>query len=174
MSTAEEIRDEFALLSAIRDIFWTYGMRLLPDKERDVLSHLRSLGVSAAVGGTGYLILQQGSTLMVLSEACETVRKQLPQLFTADPRHDAVSSREDLERGSPSEIAHAKSDWIKSHSLEQWERLPATRAEAERKAVVPDANLNRASFLALPFSERSRLAGVLGAAGISRIMSRTK
>ena len=171
--TGQEIAAEFAVLSALRDTFWQHGMRLLPERENDVLAHLRSLGVTASIDA-GYLALSQGSTQMVLSAACETVRKQFPQWFVADPRRDAVSCREDLERGTLEDIAKAKSAWIKEHGIAAWTALPQTKAEAEKKSVTPDANMNRAQYLSLPFAERVKLSGILGPDVISKIMRRVK
>jgi len=174
MATAEEIKQDFALQNALRDSFWLLGLRLLPDREADVLAHLRSLGVKVTTEH-GYLEATTAEgTGVVLSAAAETIRSKNPTWFASDPKRDAVSSREDLERGSASEVLKAKSDWIKSHGLTAWEHLPRTKADAEKKAVVPNANMTRSEYLSLPFSERSKLSGILGPAVIGRIMARVK
>lgn len=170
--TGEEIRNEFAIRDAVRTAFLMVGMRLLPNAEVAVLEHMRGLGVTASIA-KGYLELQQGTTDLVINKTCETIRQQMPQLFASDPHYDTIASREDFH-GSPSEIAKAKAAYVSKWGLAAWERLPATRAEAERRAVTPSADMNRAQYVALPFSEKSKLAGILGAEGIRRIMSRTR
>lgn len=169
--TGQEIKKEFALQSALRDAFWLYGMRLLPGKEEDLLAHLRGLGVEADLSA-GYLVLTQQGTQLVLSQMAETIRKQHAEWFNADPRRDAVSCREDLERGTAAEIATAKAKYIGQHGIASWEALPKTRAEAMRKSATPTASMSKAEYLALPFAERSKLAGIIGASGIARIMAR--
>ena len=89
-----------------------------------------------------------------------------------DPKRDAISSRQDLERGTPQEVSQAKSAYIAKNGLPAYERLPRTQAEAERKAVAPSADMTKREYLSLTFSEKAKLAGILGAAGIGRIMGR--
>ena len=172
MDTAA-IQNAVAVRSALISGFHSCGMRLLPDCDQQVLSLLESKGVTVTTNHAGYLELRQGDTLMVLSHAFETIRRENPTLFVTDPRRDAISSLEDFH-GSQQEVAHAKSAWIAKHGPDAWERLPQTRAEAEIRSVAPSADMNRKEYLSLSFSERAQLAGVLGADGISRIMSRTK
>jgi hypothetical protein len=168
-----EIQNSVALRNALVSAFRQHGMRLLPDSDMQVLALLQSKGVTLNVSESGYLELRQGSTLMVLSNAFETLRKENPELFVSDPRRDAIASREDF-RGSPSEIAAAKSRWIGQHGPAAWERLPRTRAEAELHSAVPSADMTRKEYLSLPFAERVQLSGALGPDALSKIMARTR
>ena len=169
----EAIENAVAVRNALIRAFHSVGMRLLPDADQMVLADLESKGVTAAMNAAGYLELRQGETLMVLSSSFETIRTQHPEWFVSDPKRDKISSREDFH-GNPSEIEHAKAAWIAAHSLAEWEGLPRTRAEAEIRSVAPSASMSRKEYLALSFSERAQLAGLLGADGIGRIISRNK
>jgi hypothetical protein len=167
------IENAVAVRNALISAFRSVGMRLLPDADRQLTALFESKGVTATTNAAGYLELKQGNTLMVLSNAFETIRREHPEWFVSDPRRDAIASREDFH-GSPQEIAHAKALWLSKHSLAEWEALPRTRAEAEIRSVAPSADMNRKEYLSLPVSERAQLAGLIGVDGISRIMSRTK
>jgi hypothetical protein len=169
---AEEIQNAANVRKTLCSSFLMAGLRLLPDADDSVLSLLSEKGVTATVDATG-LHLHQGQTEMVLSNAFETIRKEHPELFASDPRRDAISCREDFH-GSASEIRSAKAAYIGQYGIAAWERLPVTRAEALQKAAIPRENMSRQEYLALPFKERSALAGIVGAEGIQRIMARTK
>jgi len=167
-----EMKTELATRNALLTTFHQCGMKPLADSETAILAKLKELGVSAEASA-GYLSLTTlDGTAIVPSAACERIRKECPHLFVADPRRDAVSSRADLERGTPQEVSQAKAQFITKNGLAAYEALPKTRAEAERRAVTPSADLTRSEYLSLSFSDKSRLAGVLGSAGIGRIMSR--
>ena len=170
MSDAE-LRNDVAVRGALRAAFLSVGMRPQGDSDGALLNKLSELGVVADMS-LGYLRLTQGATEISLSAACERLRKELPTLFAADPKRDAIASREDLERGTAAEVAHAKSAWISKHGLSAWESLPKTRAEAERKNAPINPDMTRSQWLSLPFAERSRMAGIFDAATIGKIMSR--
>lgn len=165
-----EIRDAASVRRALCNGLLMAGMRLLPGSDDAILALLSQMGVSASVDGLGLHLVQQGSE-MVLSRAFETLRSQHPQLFVSDAKRDAISSKEDFH-GSPSEVRTAKSEFISKHGLTAYERLPQTRAEAERTSVVPSEGMTRGQYLSLSFHERSKLAGILGESGIGRIMAR--
>jgi hypothetical protein len=137
-----------------------------------ILSKLAALGITATTGPLG-LELSQGATEMSLAKACSTLRQQNPTLFASDVRFDTISSREDFH-GTAQEIARAKADWISAHSLESYEQLPRTRAEAELKSVPPSPTMNRSQWLALPRSERARLMVIFNPDLVGQIMARVK
>jgi hypothetical protein len=172
--TAEEIKGQVALHNALVSAFYAAGIKPLADSEQRILDYLTSLGVKASADA-GYLTLEQSGTQMVVSSACESVRKAHPEWFAFDFKRDGagVISREDFH-GTPREIAAAKSAYLSKHGLAAWEQLPATRAEAQRKSAIPSATMSRSEYLSLSFSDRSRLAGIIGADGVGRIMSRNK
>lgn len=162
---------EFAAATAAHSA----GMKILSGKESEVVAKFIQLGVEPSTSEYGTLELRQGETEMVLSKAFEKVRTAAPELFVADPRRDAVTSRQDLERGSPDDILRAKSAWISQHGLSEYERLPQTRAKAEAVALIPSTEMSREEYLRLPVRDKARLAGLKdGDQIIARIMSRTK
>jgi len=167
----EQMQKDLQVRNALLQTFHQHGMKPLPDALEPILAKLTELGVTANADA-GYLSLTQGDTAVVPSAACERIRSLLPQLFVADPRRDKVSSREDLERGTPGEIAKAKSDWVKANGMQRWESLPRTKAQAEAKAIVPSAMLTAKEFRLLSRADKAALSGVLGYAGIERIMAR--
>jgi hypothetical protein len=170
--TEEEMKAETRTRAALLNQLNQLGMRPLPNTEPAILQWFQSKGVTAS-GEAGYLTLvQSDGNAAVPSSACETLRKERPDLFASDARRDKISSRQDLERGTNAEIYKAKSDYVKANGLEAWERLPRTKAEAERKSAPVSLDMTRAEYLALSFAEKARLAGVLGADGISKIMAR--
>jgi hypothetical protein len=167
-----ELKSASAVRTALLNQLNACGMHALPNAESAILAWFTDKGVTASAPN-GYLVLVQADgSAVVPSSACETLRKELPHLFTADPARDTVSSLQDLERGSASEIARAKSGYISKHGLVAYQRLPKTKAEAELKAVPVSLDLTRSQYLALTFSEKARLAGAIGAEGIGQIMSR--
>jgi hypothetical protein len=169
--TDAEIRNEQALRSALRSAFLTVGMRPFPDSEATMLAKLKELGCTTDLSA-GYLKLFQAGTEISLSGACERLRRELPSLFAADPRHDAVSSREDLERGTSAEVAKAKSAYISQHGYNAYAALPQTRKQAAVKSARVDPSMTKNEWLALPFSERSRLAAVFDQETLGKILSR--
>jgi len=170
--TDAEIRHEQQLRTALRAVFMQCGMRfIVPDAEATILAKLKALGVECNAD-LGYLRMNQGATEIVPSGMCERIRKELPLLFVPDPKRDTVSSKQDLERGSAVEISAAKSQYIRDHGLASWQALPATRAQSELQTAPVNPDMTRAEYLALPFAERARLAGVFDAATLSRIIGR--
>ena len=169
--TDEEIRNEQALRTALKSAFLTIGMRPLPDSEAALLAKLRELGVECDMS-SGYLRMNQGATEISLSGACERLRKELPTLFAADPRHDAVSSREDLERGTPSEIVTAKSKYISQHGYDAYAALPQTKKQAALQTAPVNVSMTRAEWLALDWKERARLCSVLDPETLGKIINR--
>ena len=173
-STMDEVnmKTEMATRTALLNQLNACGMRPLPNTEPEIIKWFADRGVTCD-GSHGYLTLTQADgNAAVPSSACETLRRERPELFAADAARDKVSSREDLERGSTSEISKAKAQYIGQHGLSAYEALPKTRREAELKAAPVSLDMSRSEYLALSFSERSRLAGAIGAEGIGRIMSR--
>lgn len=167
------IEQTFAIRKALAAAFSQHGMRLLPGGVEQVEQLLKSKGVAVTINPAGFLELRQDATQIVVSSALEGIRTQAPALFVSDPRYDAISSREDF-RGSPAEILKAKALWLSQHSLAAWETMPATKAEAERKAAPIDANMSRAQYMALSLAEKSQLISAIGSEGIEQIMVRTK
>lgn len=167
----QELRDAQAVRRALSAAFLTVGTRPFPGSDAAIAAKLAELDVICDLS-LGYLRLTQSGTPIEISGACERIRKELPQLFSPDPRRDAVSCRQDLERGSPDEIARAKSAYISQHGLASWAALPQTRAEAETKTAPVNLDMTRAQWLALPFAERARLSGVIGPDALSKIMTR--
>lgn len=167
-----EIRQSAAVQNALLKTFHSVGMKPLQDTEGTLLEKLTAMGVTADTSA-GYLSLTLADgTEVVPSAACERLRKENPLLFVADPKRDAVSSREDLERGTPEEIFKAKSAYIKTAGADAYERLPRTKAEAEVKAAAPSPSMTRKEYLSLNRHDKAQLAGVIGAAGIGKIMAR--
>jgi hypothetical protein len=167
-----EMREQLAVRSALLAQLHGCGMRPLPDSEPEILRWFadKRVVVSAA---NGYLELtQDDGSAAVPSSACETLRRERPELFVADPKRDAISSRQDLERGSQSEISKAKALYVSQHGLAAWERLPQTKAEAERQSVAPSPDMTAKEYRALPFSDRVRLSGIIGPAGVGKILGR--
>lgn len=169
--TDAELKNEQELRRALLSAFMTVGMRPLPDSEAALLAKLQELGVAADVSA-GYLRLNQAGTEISLSGACERLRKEMPDKFAADPRHDLVSSREDLERGTVQEIAHAKSSYISKFGYAAFAALPQTKKQAALKTAPVNPSMSRAEWLALPSSERARLCSVLDQDTLGKIMSR--
>ena len=169
--TPEEIKQRMRLYDAVREAFYTARIKPLPDYEEKILQHIAGLGVVAEVADAGYLILRQDQTQMAVSQACETIRQSHPEWFISSAK-DRVVCREDLDRGSATERVSARSAWIAAHGLEAWEKLPRTRAEAERKAIIPDPSMTAAQYVQLSVSEKSRLAAALGVDGVRKIMAR--
>ena len=169
--TDAEIRNEQALRSALHSAFMTVGMRPLPDREPTMLAKLKELGCVADVTA-GYLKINCAGTEISLSGACERLRKELPSLFAADPKHDAVSSREDLERGTAQEIARAKTAYIGKFGFEQWAALPQTKKQAQWQSAPVNPDMTKAEWLALPFAERARLTAVFDPQTLGKILSR--
>jgi hypothetical protein len=167
-----EMKTELAVRNAVISQLHSCGLKPLEGSEPAISEWFKSKGVTATAPN-GYLELTQtDGSAAVPSSACETLRKELPHLFVPDPKRDAISSRQDLERGTSQEISHAKANFISQHGLPAYEALPRTRAEAERKAVAPSPDMTRSEYLSLSFSDKARLAGVLGSAGIGKIMAR--
>jgi hypothetical protein len=169
--TDQEIRAEQETRRALLSAFLTVGMRPLPNSEGALLAKLQELGVIADLSA-GYLKLNQAGTEISLSGACERLRKELPQLFASDPRHDAVSSREDLERGTAQEIAKAKAAYISQYGYNAYAALPQTKKQAALKTAPVNVSMTRAEWLALPSAERARLCSVLEPDTLAKIISR--
>jgi hypothetical protein len=169
---AAEIQNAASVRRALCNGLLMAGYRLLPGADDSVLALLAQMGVTATVDDSG-LHLHQGATEMVLSSSFASIRTQHPEWFVTDARRDAIASREDFH-GSAVEVSSAKSAYISKHGLAAWERLPATRAEAERKSVTPSEGMSRSAYLSLSFHERATLAGIIGGEGIGRILARVK
>src|SRR5271169_2502868 len=98
--TDTEMRDALATRNALITQLHQCGMRPLADTEQAIEQWFKARGVTASAPN-GYLVLvQSDGSACVPSSACETLRKEKPELFVPDPSRDAVSSLQDLERGS--------------------------------------------------------------------------
>jgi hypothetical protein len=170
--TNEELKSDAATRTALLNQLNQLGMHPLPDSEHAILAWFTGKG-AACSAQPGYLVVTQADgSPVVPSSACETLRRERPELFAADAKRDKVSSRQDLERGSASEIFKAKSDYIKEHGVEMWERLPATKVSAEKRSAPVSLDMTRDEYKQLSFREKARLAGVVGPNGIGKIMNR--
>ena len=169
--TDEEIKKDIAVRKALHAMFLQCGLRPATNSESTILAKFKELGVTFDVS-LGYLQMFQAGTEIVPSGACERIRKELPQLFPADPKRDAVSSLEDLERGTAKEIALAKSAFIKDHGVGAFAALPRTRKQAEHQTAPVNPDMTHAEWLALPISERARLSTVFDPATLSKIIAR--
>jgi hypothetical protein len=171
MMTETELRNEMQLRRALLTTFMQCGMRTLPGAEATILAQLKALGVECDAS-LGYLRMTQAGTEIAPSGMTERIRKELPLLFVPDPKRDTVSCRQDLERGTATEIMQAKSKYITQNGLAMWEALPKTRAESELKTAPVSPDMTKLQYLALPFAERVRLSGIFDAETIGKIMAR--
>jgi hypothetical protein len=166
-----EIRQQVAVRNAVITQLHGCGMRPLEGSEAAILDWFKGRGVTLSADH-GYLELKMADgSAAIPSSACETLRRELPHLFVADPRRDEISSLADF-RGTQTEILKAKAAYVSKHGLAAYERLPRTAAEAQRKAVAPSANMTRDEYHRLSLKEKAQLTGILGPDGIGRIMSR--
>jgi hypothetical protein len=169
--TDAEIKNEQELRRALVSALMQCGMRALPDAEGALLSKLTEFGVTCDTS-LGYLKLNQAGTEISLSGACERLRKECPNCFAADPRHDAVSSREDLERGTALEIAAAKSKYISQFGYNAYAALPQTKKQAALQTAPVNIQMTRLEWLALGWRERAKLCSILEPDAIARIIGR--
>lgn len=170
-----EIEQQNAVLNATISAAHSCGMKLKQGAEDHLLAAITAKGCTATVGTTG-LELRQGTTEMVISSVFKTLRAEHEDWFVYDPRHaapDDIVCRADFH-GTPQEILQRKARWIREHSNGAYEQLPADRAEAERRAVVPSATMTRAQYLCLSLRDKAQLSGLIGADGVARIMARVK
>ena len=170
--TEAELRADSAVRVALLNQLNACGMHPLPNTETTILRWFAEKSVSLDASH-GYLALTQSDgNAAVPSSACETLRREHPEFFAADATRDKVSCKQDLERGTQTDIYKAKSAYIAQHGLAAWEALPKTKDEAVRKSAPVSLDMTRAEYLALTLSERARFAGAVGAEGVSRIMAR--
>jgi hypothetical protein len=169
-----DLKDKLDSQSAALQIFHSCGMKPLSGSMDAITAKLAEFGVTAHRSEHGYpeLRLADG-TAVVPSAAAEKVRAAIPDVFVSDPRRDKFTSKEDF-RGSPTEIAQAKAEAIGVIGIAKWENLPKTKAEAERRAVVPNPEMSRKDYLSMSRQDRADLSGLIGPEGIQLIMARTK
>jgi hypothetical protein len=170
----DDLKAKLDAQNAALQIFHSVGMKPLSGSMGTITAKLAEFGVTAHRSEHGYpeLRLADG-TAVVPSAAAEKVRAAIPDAFVSDPRRDKFTSKEDF-RGSPTEIAQAKATAISAIGIAKWENLPNTRAEAERRAIVPSPDMNRKDYLSMSRQDRADLSGLIGPEGIQLIMSRTK
>jgi len=169
--TDEQLKEDLAIRRALNSVFLQCGMRPRPDAESQLLNKLRELGCTLDIS-SGYLKIFQSGTEVAPSGAAERIRKDNPQLFAADPKRDAVSSLEDLERGTSKEISQAKSQYIRDHGMSAFAALPRTKVQAAHQNAEVKPDMSRAEWLALPVSERARLSTIFDPATLSKIIAR--
>jgi hypothetical protein len=169
--TDAELKNDLAVRTALHATFLQYGMRPQENSTPAILAMLKQLGCTLDMS-SGYLRIYQAGTEIAPSGAAERIRKELPQLFAADPKRDAISSLEDLERGTREEISKAKSLYIKEHGMNAFTALPKTRKQAAHQTAPTTADMTKAEWLALPVSERARLSTVFDPATLSKIIAR--
>jgi len=171
---ATQTERECEILNCIISAAHGCNLKLKPDAEIAVLAKFKEKGVTANVEN-GVLVLQAGTTDLVLSKTFATLRAENPAWFhigTHDAAPTDVICREDF-RGSPAEIRIQKTAWISEHGISAFENLPTDRKEAERRATVPHAGMNRASWLCLSNSDKIRMLAIKDF-DLSRVMARTK
>jgi hypothetical protein len=121
-----EIRRELAVRNAILNQFHSCGMRPLQGTEPQLEDWFKSKGCKLSADN-GYLVIEQADgSAAVPSSACETLRRELPHLFVADPRRDEISSLADF-RGTQTEILKAKAAYIRQHGLAAYTFLDSGR-----------------------------------------------
>ncbi|MFZ0322337.1 MAG: hypothetical protein WAL56_24635 [Candidatus Sulfotelmatobacter sp.] len=166
-----EIRQQVAVRNAVISQLNSCGMRPLEGSEAAILAWFQNKGCKLSADH-GYLeILQADASAVVPSAACETLRKECPHLFVADPRRDEISSLADF-RGTQTEVLKQKASYITKHGQAAYENLPRTAAEAQRKSVAPSANMTAAEYRQLTLKEKAQLTGILHPEDLAAIMRR--
>lgn len=170
--TEQEMRTAVASRTALLNELNRVGLRPLEGSEDQIIRWFTDKGVTADTSA-GFLQLRQADGSEVIpSKACLTLRQERPELFASSVKFDKVSSLEDFNRGTLTERTHARAEFIREHGLSAFEKLPRTKAEAERRSCEIGPGMTRSEYLSLSLSEKSRLAGVIGSAAIAVIMSR--
>lgn len=167
-----ELQKQADVSRKLTQLFYQCGIKPLEGSEAKILEQVKALGVTASTDA-GYLSLTQGpdNSGVVPSALAERLRKDHPLLFVPDPSRDAVTSKQDLERGSDGEIQKSKAAYISKFGIERWNSLPATKEEAKKKAIVPDINMTAREYMSLGWKERAAMCS-LGTDVISKIMAR--
>jgi hypothetical protein len=141
--TEAEMRQAVIARTAILSELNRIGLRVIEGCEDEVAKWFSDKGVTTSVAN-GFLEMKQADGGDVVpSRALVTLRTARPELFASSPKYDKISSREDLNRGTPSEISKAKSDFIKEFGLSVFEKLPKTRAEATLKSCEVGPGMTR-------------------------------
>jgi hypothetical protein len=170
--TPEQMKSAVVTRNAILSELNRIGLRVIEGCEDEVTKWFASKNVTADLSA-GFLQLRQSDgSEVVPSRAMLTLRGERPELFCSSPKYDKITSREDLNRGTPSEISKAKALYIRENGLAAFERLPRTRAEAQLRSAEIGPGMTKREYLALSLSEKSRLAGIVGANAIAVIMNR--
>lgn len=173
--TEQEMRDSIVARNAVLNQLNQMGLRPLAGSEDKILLWFKDRGVSASAPN-GYLVLVQADgSACVPSSACETLRKERPELFASSPRFDKISSLEDFNRGTQQEIAKAKSDYIRQHGEAAYTALPRTKEQAELKSAEVSPAMSRREWLACDSKTKSRFISAMGDSAtqvVATIMSR--
>jgi hypothetical protein len=157
------------LLTALEKTLRAHNLRLKPGQDlAQIADAITARGFKIGVQH-GYLEAEQttaGSTQPVhVNRLIEGLATQQPsRFFPRDP--NGVTARDQLD-------TQGKIEYLKTHTLTEWEMLPAT--SPEESVVVLDKNrLTCSQYLSLDRTTRAQLAGQWGADAIGRIMARTK
>jgi hypothetical protein len=141
-------------------------------KPKDVAAIISKLKaehqVELSVEG-GLLTAHQSGTLANLGTIIAAYRQKNPREFYGES--GSVNFKDDLA-GDTS----AKARFINEHGYEAWSNLPLNEKSPGANRVVTDAIPSEAmrakDYARLSITEKSKLAGEIGAAGIERILSR--
>ena len=170
MSDELEVSPE--IYNSVVDAFHAINVKPLDGQVDKIVAALRGKGVGIAVTEQGYVELSMSGLPVNHATVLEAFRKQQPELFTPDPARDEFSSRDQFNRGTDSEIRQAKIAYVKKFGIESWEAMPATKEQAERRAIAPSIDMPASAYMAMTVAEKSRLCGRIGAAAIGKILSR--
>lgn len=160
--TPEEMRGQIAAQNAIVNQLHQCGMRPLAGTEDTIVEWFKSRGCTLSAE-RGYLeVTMADGTAAVPSAACETLRREKPELFAADIKRDKICCKADLERGTPLEIIRAKSAYVAQHGEESLANLPKTREEAELRSAEVSPAMTRRQYEALSRSQKANFISALG------------
>ena len=127
-------------------------------------------GIEATVSG-GLLSLKQGSTTFDLGTVVSAIAEKHPRLFYGGA--GTVNFKSDL-----ADDPQAKVRYIKEHGLPAWDALPLNEKSPNANKVVtdqiPNSEMTSQEYMRLSLSEKSDLAGRIGAVGIQKIMARKR
>jgi hypothetical protein len=141
-------------------------------KPKDITAIIRKLAsdfqVECSVEG-GMLTMKQGGVIASVGTILSAYKAKYPREFFGEA--GSVSYKSDLAGDNA-----AKVRWINEHSFDEWNALPLNANSAGSQHVVtdqiPHAGMKRSEYQRLSLSEKSKLAGEVGAKGIDAILSR--
>jgi hypothetical protein len=170
--TPEQMRDAVLQRCAILSELNRIGLRVIEGCEDEVTKWFASKGVTCDLSA-GFLQMRQADgSEAIPSQACLTLRREKPELFASSVKYDAISSREDFNRGTHQEQVAARTEYIRKFGLVAFETLPRTHAEAQLKSVEIGPGMTRREYLSLSLAEKSRLLGTIGGQAVAVIMNR--